>query len=97
MSKQPKSIDALFNEYVDIANAMPTQTADNMLIAYGFYKQATVGDNHEQRPSESSNVVQTLKHDAWKRLMGMTQEVAKQKYVEHVKAMIDISRKEGRL
>ncbi len=97
MSKSSKSIDELFDEYVEIANTMPTQTADNMLIAYGFFKQATVGDNRERRPSESSNVVQTFKHDAWKRLSGMSKDEAKKKYIEQIKAMIELSKEEGRL
>ena len=77
-----------FEKYVDLGNKMPPQTADNMLIAYGFYKQATVGDNNEERPQESSNVVQTFKHDAWKRLEGMPMEEAKRKYIDLIKKLL---------
>ena len=94
---QETDLEKLFNEYVELANKMPTQTADNMLIAYGFFKQATEGDNMDRRPSESSNVVQTFKHDAWKRLYGMSMEEAKKKYIEHIKQLIEETKKEGRL
>ena len=94
---QETDLDNLFKEYVKHANKMPTQTADNMLIAYGFFKQATEGDNMDRRPSESSNVVQTFKHDAWKRLYGMSKEEAKKKYIEHIKQLIEETKKEGRL
>ncbi len=94
---QETDLEKLFNEYVELANKMPTQTADNMLIAYGFFKQATEGDNRDRRPSESSNVIQTFKHDAWKRLFGMPKEDAKKKYIEHIKKLLDETEKEGRL
>lgn len=77
-----------FDKYVELGNKMPPQTADNMLIAYGYYKQATVGDNNEERPQESSNVVQTFKYDAWKRLEGMPQEEARKKYIELIKKLL---------
>ena len=77
-----------FDKYVELGNSMPPQTADNMLIAYGYYKQATVGDNNEERPRESSNVVQTFKYDAWKRLEGMPQEEARKKYIELIKKLL---------
>lgn len=86
-----QDLDKEFWEHVDIANKMPPQTADNMLIVYGFYKQATKGDNDEDRPQESSNVIQTFKHDAWKRLEGMEMETAKRKYIQTIKGLIENS------
>ncbi len=74
-----------FWKYVEIGNNMRPQTADNMLIAYGYFKQATEGDNENERPQESSNVIQTFKHDAWKRLEGMPKEEAMQKYINTIK------------
>ena len=80
--------DKEFWEYVELGNNMPPQSADNMLIAYSFFKQGTVGDNTHERPTESSNVVETFKHDAWKRLEGMPQQEAKQKYIEVIKELL---------
>jgi len=69
---------------VKIGNDMPPQAADDMLIAYAFYKQATVGDVQGDRPTESSNVVQTFKFDAWRRLEGMPMEEAKKRYIQTI-------------
>ena len=76
-----------FQKYVEIANQMSPQTADNMLIVYAYFKQAQEGDNHEQRPTQSSNVIQTFKHDAWKRLEGMPKEEAMKRYIETIKKL----------
>ncbi len=84
-----KALQEEFEKYVDLGNKMPPQTADNMLIAYGFFKQATVGDNHEVRPQESSNVIKTFKHDAWKRLEGMPMKEAKLKYIDLIKRLLE--------
>lgn len=86
--EKEKDLDTQFLEYVKLGNTMPPQTADNMLIAYAFYKQAIEGDNVHERPTESSNVVKTFKHDAWMRLAGMPQEEAKKKYIETIKGFI---------
>jgi acyl-CoA-binding protein len=91
-----KELEKDFEKHVAIGNDMPPQTADNMLIAYSFYKQATEGDNTHDRPLHS-DVIRTFKHDAWKRLEGMDRDEAKRKYVAHIKKMIAESKDEGRL
>jgi len=80
-----KELEKEFWRYVEIGNNLPPQTADNMLIAYAFFKQGTDGDNHNERPQTSSNVVQTFKHDAWKRLEGMSIREAREKYIETIR------------
>lgn len=77
-------LDKDFEKYVEIGNNMPPQAADDMLIAYAYFKQATEGDNDQPRPTGSSNVVQTFKYDAWKRLIGMPPEDAKRKYIQTI-------------
>lgn len=84
-----KDLEKEFWKYVEIGNNMPPQTADNMLVAYSYYKQATEGDNTHERPTESSNVVQTFKHDAWKRLEGMPQKEAKRRYIKIIKELLE--------
>ncbi len=91
MEKPQTELDREFWHYVELGNSMPPQTADNMLIAYAFFKQATEGDVKGDRPTESSNVVQTFKYDSWKRLIGMPQELAKQKYIETIKRLLSES------
>ena len=83
-----KDLETQFLEFVKLGNKMPPQTADNMLIAYAFYKQATEGDNLHERPTESSNVVQTFKHDAWMRLQGMPKIEAQKKYIDTIKGFM---------
>ncbi len=84
---EDQGLDTEFWKHVDIGNSLPPQTADNMLIAYAYFKQATLGDNSNTRPHESSNVIETFKHDAWYRLQGMPKEVAKEKYIETIKSL----------
>ncbi len=84
------NIEKEFLKFVEIGNNLPPQTADNMLIAYSFYKQALEGDNPHQRPNESSNVVETFKHDAWKRLEGMPKEEAMERYVTLIKSLMEL-------
>lgn len=83
----PEALRKEFLEYVEKGNNMPPQTADNMLIAYAFFKQATVGDNTHDRPVHS-DVVRTFKHDAWKRLEGMSREEAMRGYINHIKKLL---------
>ena len=94
---EDKDLEQEFNRFYEIGRKMPPQTADNMLIAYAYYKQATEGDNKHERPSESSNVIQTFKHDAWKRLQGMSKQDAMGKYIETIKQLLKLSDEENRL
>ena len=84
---EDQKLDTEFWKYVEVGNSLPPQTADNMLIAYAYFKQATLGDNDNSRPHESSNVIETFKHDAWHRLQGMPQQEAKEKYIETIKKL----------
>lgn len=82
-----QELDKEFWQHVNDGNKMPPQTADTMLIAYGYFKQGTLGDNTNDRPTESSNVIETFKHDAWKRLEGMPKDEAKRKYINMIQEM----------
>lgn len=88
MGKEENGLEQEFWKYVEMGNDLPPQTADNMLVAYAYYKQATEGDNHTERPTASSNVVQTFKYDAWKRLEGLPQLEAKRKYIETIQSFM---------
>jgi diazepam-binding inhibitor (GABA receptor modulating acyl-CoA-binding protein) len=74
-----------FWNHVKCGADMPKQAPDTMLFAYGFYKQATVGDVDTVRPESSSDVVSALKHDQWERMKGMSKEDAMLKYIEFIK------------
>ncbi len=80
---EDKNIDALFLVAVEKGNKMPTQTADNMLRAYAYYKQATVGDCNDPMP-DSMNMVATFKYNSWRSLYGTDMTEAKLRYIEFI-------------
>lgn len=82
------ALEQEFWKYVEIGRDLPKQAPDVMLIAYGFYKQAIKGDNTNPRPTENSNIVKTFMHDQWKRLEGMPQNVAMEKYIAFIKELV---------
>lgn len=89
-------LTAQFEKHVQIGRGLPPQSADHMLIAYAYYKQAVEGDNQNQRPLHS-DVIRTFKHDAWVRLKGMSREEAMRGYIGHIQMLVSLSRDEGRL
>lgn len=56
---------------------------DTLLELYGLYKQAITGDTTGKRPG-MFDMVGRAKYDAWAKFHGMTQEEAKQAYVDLV-------------
>ena len=52
-----------------------------LLKIYALYKQATVGDNTEKKPS-FSDMVGRAKWDAWEKLKGTEADAAKQQYID---------------
>jgi diazepam-binding inhibitor (GABA receptor modulating acyl-CoA-binding protein) len=60
-----------------------TERPDNatLLKLYGLYKQATVGDNTEQKPG-FGDMVGRAKWDAWNSLKGTSGDDAMQQYID---------------
>jgi diazepam-binding inhibitor (GABA receptor modulator, acyl-CoA-binding protein) len=60
-----------------------TERPDNatLLKLYGLYKQATVGDNTEQKPG-FGDMVGRAKWDAWNSLKGTSADDAMQQYID---------------
>ncbi len=52
-----------------------------LLKIYALYKQGSIGDNAEKKPG-FGDIVARAKWDAWNGLSGMSQEDAKQQYVD---------------
>lgn len=52
-----------------------------LLKIYALYKQATIGDNTEKKPS-FSDMVGRAKWDAWNALKGTESDAAKQQYID---------------
>lgn len=57
-----------------------------LLRLYALFKQATVGDADGERPG-MTDIVGKYKHDSWAALRGMSQEAARQQYVELVESL----------
>ncbi len=57
-----------------------------LLKIYALYKQATLGDNTEKKPS-FSDMVGRAKWDAWTKFKGTTADAAKQQYIELIESL----------
>ena len=57
-----------------------------LLKIYALYKQATVGDNTEKKPS-FSDMVGRAKWDAWNALKGTEADAAKQQYIDLIASL----------
>ncbi|RYF24549.1 MAG: acyl-CoA-binding protein [Comamonadaceae bacterium] len=57
-----------------------------LLKIYALYKQATVGDNTEKKPS-FSDVVGRAKWEAWEKVKGNDADAAKQQYIDLIASL----------
>ncbi|KAI5656499.1 hypothetical protein M9H77_25292 [Catharanthus roseus] len=78
-----------FEGYAQKAKTLPENTTnENMLILYGLYKQATVGNVNTNRPG-MFNLRDRAKWDAWKAVEGKSQEEAMGDYITKVKQLLE--------
>lgn len=59
---------------------------EELLKLYGLYKQATEGDNTEERPG-GFDFVAAAKYNAWLALKGKSKEDATKEYIELVNSI----------
>lgn len=66
-----------------------TSRPDNptLLKLYASYKQATEGDNENDKPG-FSDLVARAKWDAWKKLEGTSADEAMQQYIELIESQL---------
>lgn len=57
-----------------------------LLKIYGFYKQATAGDNTEKKPG-FSDMIGRAKWDAWALQKGKTADEAMQQYIDLIESL----------
>ncbi len=72
-----------------VANSkLLSERPDNptLLKIYALYKQATVGDNEEKKPS-FSDIVGRAKWDAWEKLKDTSADDAKQQYIDLIESL----------
>lgn len=58
-----------------------------LLKLYSFYKQATEGDVHGEKPG-MFDLVAKKKYEAWSQLQGMTADAAMQGYIDEVERLL---------
>lgn len=71
----------------DIKNLTEKPTNDELLVIYGLFKQATVGDIQGDRPG-MFDPKGRAKWDAWKKNEGMDQNDAKQEYIKYANVLL---------
>mmetsp|Transcript_21992 Transcript_21992/g.73956 ORF Transcript_21992/g.73956 Transcript_21992/m.73956 type:complete len:84 (+) Transcript_21992:24-275(+) len=77
----------LFEELAAKIRPVTTLSNSEKATIYGLYKQATLGDNESAQPSMFSPV-ERAKWGAWESFKGMSQEEARQKYIETAQAIL---------
>lgn len=72
-----------FNDAAEQIKKITTSPSnDDLLILYGLYKQATVGDVNISQPSFYQFEAKA-KYGAWEKQKGKSQDQAKHEYVEY--------------
>jgi acyl-CoA-binding protein len=84
----PKDLNKKFEAaFAKASSYHLTLPPDIMLKLYAFYKQATKGSNY--KPSEGDvKLINAFKHNAWIQLSNLTEEEAKQGYIDLVEEYI---------
>jgi diazepam-binding inhibitor (GABA receptor modulating acyl-CoA-binding protein) len=81
-------IDSKFNKAAeDIKNLTEKPTNEELLMLYGLYKQATVGDVSGDRPG-MFDPKGRAKWDAWQKNEGMEKNDAKEEYVKYANTLL---------
>ncbi|XP_072118232.1 acyl-CoA-binding protein [Mobula birostris] len=76
-----------FEKAAEEVKRLKTKPSDeDMLLIYGLYKQATVGDVNTERPG-MLDLKGKAKWDAWSAKKGTTKEDAMKNYIEKVQEL----------
>lgn len=76
-----------FEAAVANAKQLPEKPDNTTLLKiYGLYKQATVGDNEDKKPSFTDYVARA-KWDAWTAQKGKSQQQAQRDYIELIESL----------
>lgn len=81
-------LKALFEQaQKDVKTLTKKPSNDDLLTLYSLFKQGTGGDATGARPG-MLDMVGRAKYDAWAKLKGTKPDVAMQKYIDKVKALL---------
>ena len=79
------SLDKTFRKYTQMVKLLPNRPTDNdLLILYGFYKQATIGDCNTPKPKSIFDMKETRKWNTWKSLENLDKESSMRNYINKV-------------
>jgi acyl-CoA-binding protein len=76
----------------DVTTLSQPPENEDMLKLYGMYKQGTKGDCTGARPG-ILDFVGRAKYDAWKAYEGISQDAAKQQYIDYVNGLVAADKK----
>jgi acyl-CoA-binding protein len=83
------ALDIEFQEAFQSLSEMKESVApDIMLKLYAYYKQATSGDIFSMNSESDSDVRNAFKFNAWAQLNGMSEDQAKQEYINLAKQVL---------
>ncbi|XP_057521188.1 acyl-CoA-binding domain-containing protein 1-like [Amaranthus tricolor] len=77
-----------FDLYAEKVKSLPTATNEDLLILYGLFKQATVGNVNTDRPG-LFDPKGKAKWDAWKGNEGKSQDDAMSDYITKAKQLLE--------
>jgi diazepam-binding inhibitor (GABA receptor modulator, acyl-CoA-binding protein) len=78
-----------FEQAVANADKLTKRPSNQELLdLYAYYKQATEGDVHGDRPG-GFDFKGIAKHDAWQQLKGKTTDEAKEGYIHLMQTLLD--------
>ncbi|XP_033355487.1 putative acyl-CoA-binding protein [Bombus vosnesenskii] len=84
------SLDERFNKAAEEVKELRAPASDvDLLELYSLYKQATVGDCNTTRPG-MLDFRGKAKWDAWDKRKGMSQDAAKEQYIQKVEELISV-------
>jgi diazepam-binding inhibitor (GABA receptor modulator, acyl-CoA-binding protein) len=85
MSEQ--SLEEQFAKATKDIKKIPTLEQEELLLVYGYYKQALFGDCNIEKPS-FFNFKETAKYDAWMERKGTNKEKAMKHYIKIVTTLL---------
>lgn len=80
-------INSLFEQAATAAKSLPIRPDNDALLQlYALYKQGSSGDVSGEKPG-FFDFVATAKYEAWEKLAGLSQEDAKNQYIDLVRKL----------
>tara|TARA_B100001287_G_scaffold267521_1_gene262764 strand:- start:364 stop:630 length:267 start_codon:yes stop_codon:yes gene_type:complete len=87
---EQQSILNKFEKYCQLVKMLPSRPSDeDLLILYGLFKQATVGDCYIPKPGGIFNVKEKRKWEAWNEISGLSREDAMNEYIHKVEELMN--------